>query len=253
VLAFPLGVPERPRLGVLSLYAESVGAFTEAEVLLLAELAGDLGYGLEALRAADQRNAAEQRAADYSARLAALATTIEKRDPYTAGHQRRVAHLAVEIGRRLGLSEQQVEGLMMGGLVHDVGKIYVPSEILNRPGMLSSYEMEVIRAHPDVGREIIAGIDFPWPVADMVHNHHERLDGSGYPRGLKGDAIDLAARILAVADVVEAMSSHRPHRPSRGIDAALQEIRAHAGTRYDLRVVDACEKLFREEGFQFPA
>jgi putative nucleotidyltransferase with HDIG domain len=259
ILAYPLMAPEREVTGVLVLCSENLHAFTDTEVTLFSELAADLGYGLEALRSAAARNEAERRAVEYHERLSrsmrrtveALAATIEKRDPYTAGHQRRTADLAAAIARRMALSEEEREGIAVGGLVHDIGKISVPAEILNRPGPLSTFERDVVRTHAAVGQEIIGGIEFPWPVEEMVHSHHERLDGSGYPRGLKGEEIGTAARIIAVADVVEAMCSHRPHRPARSIEAALKEIRDHAGVLYDENVVDACEALFRE-GYRFP-
>mgnify|MGYP001809777058 FL=1 len=178
----------------------------------------------------------------------AMSLTLEMRDPYTAGHQRRVAQLAVAIGRRMGWSDHTVEGLQTGALIHDLGKINVPSDFLSRPGKLSDAAFGVVRSHAAVGAEIVEGIDFPWPVATMIRQHHERLDGSGYPQGLSGDAIIPEARILAVADVVEAISSHRPYRPALGLGAALAEIRDHCGTRYDPEVVHACEGILAEQG-----
>ncbi len=179
-----------------------------------------------------------------------LASTIELRDPYTAGHQRRVAELVAALGSELGLPPEELNGLRIAGLVHDVGKVIVPAEILSKPGQLSELEMYLVRAHPEAGFNVLRGIDFPWPVAEIVYQHHERLDGSGYPRGLKGDAVLFEARILAVADVVEAMSSHRPYRPALGIEAALAEIQTGKGRLYDPQVVDACVSLFRK-GFAF--
>lgn len=178
----------------------------------------------------------------------AVSLTLEMRDPYTAGHQRRVAQLALAIGERLGLDTERLEGLHTGGLIHDLGKINVPSDFLSRPGKLSDAAFGVIKSHPAVGAEIVEGIDFPWPIATMIRQHHERLDGSGYPDGLKGDDIILEARILAVADVVEAISSHRPYRPSLGIDAALREIQERSGVAYDSTVVEACLKVIRDNG-----
>nr|WP_269471041.1 HD domain-containing phosphohydrolase [Sulfurivermis fontis] len=181
--------------------------------------------------------------------IQAIAVTIEKRDPYTAGHQQRVAELATAIAGEMGLPEEQREGLRLGALIHDIGKIYVPAEFLNRPGHLSDTEFEIIQSHPVMGHDIVKGIEFPWPVAQMVVQHHERLDGSGYPKGLKGDEILLEARILAVADVVEAMASHRPYRAALPLEEALVEIERFRGVRYDPVVVDACLRLFREKGF----
>lgn len=188
----------------------------------------------------------------FDAIVDALASTIELRDPYTAGHQRRVAELAVAIARELGLSAEEQTGLRIAGLVHDVGKIVVPSEILSKPGRLSPLEMDMVRVHPEAGFNVLQGIDFPWPVAEVVHQHHERLDGSGYPQGLAGDEILLGARILAVADVVEAISCHRPYRAALGIEAALAEVEAGRGKLYDPQVVDACLAVFRN-GFTFRA
>ena len=182
--------------------------------------------------------------------IAALARTVEIRDPYTAGHQRRVSELAAATALQMGLGEQRAEGLRVGGLLHDVGKINVPAEILARPGLLSTMEYELIKGHAQAGREILAAIDFPWPVAEMALQHHERQDGSGYPAGLRSDEILLEARVLAVADVVEAMASHRPYRAALGLEAALAEVRAGAGTRYDAGVVAACEQVL-SEGFVF--
>jgi PAS domain S-box-containing protein/putative nucleotidyltransferase with HDIG domain len=181
--------------------------------------------------------------------IEAVALTVEKRDPYTAGHQQRVAALAVAIGHALGMEAERVEGLRLGALIHDIGKIYVPAEILNRPSSLSPTEMRMVRTHPEVGYEIVRGIDFPWPVAEMIRQHQERHDGSGYPRGLAGAEILPEARIMAVADVVEALCSHRPYRPARGLDAALEELEQYRGTLYAPEAVDACLALFREGRF----
>jgi len=184
--------------------------------------------------------------------IQAIAMTIEKRDPYTAGHQVRVAHLATAIAERLAMPAEQLEGLRLGGMIHDIGKIYLPAEILNRPGRLTDTEFALVKTHSEVGRQIVSDVEFPWPVAAMIHQHHERPDGSGYPQGLKDGEIILEARILAVADVVEAMASHRPYRPAIGMDKALAEIRAGAGSRYDREIVEACLQLFEQEGYQLP-
>jgi PAS domain S-box-containing protein/putative nucleotidyltransferase with HDIG domain len=182
----------------------------------------------------------------------AIAMMSELRDPYTAGHQRRVTQLALAIAAELGLPDDRMQPLRVAGLLHDVGKIFVPSEILSKPGRLTALEMELVRAHVTAGYDVIAAIKFPWPIADMVIQHHERMDGSGYPAGLKGDEITLEARILAVADVTEAMMSHRPYRPSLGVDKALAEITANRGMLYDEKAGDACVKLLTEKGFEFP-
>jgi PAS domain S-box-containing protein len=180
-----------------------------------------------------------------------LASTIEMRDPYTAGHQRRVTILACAIAEDMGLTENQFDGLRMAGLIHDLGKFTVPVEILSKAGSLSETEFNMIKTHPQAGYNLLKEIEFPWPVARIVLQHHERLDGSGYPQGLKGKEIMLEASILAVADVVEAMASHRPYRAALGIEAALEEISNNKGVLYDHEVVDACIKLFTEKGFTF--
>jgi len=183
--------------------------------------------------------------------VTALAATIETRDPYTAGHQRRVAQLACAIEEKLGFSEDYVDGMRVMGFLHDIGKIAVPAEILNKPGKISHYEFHIIKTHPHVGHTILKEIEFPWPVAQATLQHHERLDGSGYPAGLAGSEIILEARILAVADVVEAMVSHRPYRPALGIEKAFEEISHNRGILYDPEVVDACIDLFTKKGFSF--
>jgi energy-coupling factor transporter ATP-binding protein EcfA2 len=180
-----------------------------------------------------------------------VAVAIEMRDPYTAGHQRRVTQLACAIAKEMGLPEEQIEGLRMAGRIHDLGKINVPAEVLSKPGRLTDLEYGLIKVHPQVGHDMLKTIEFPWPVAPIVLQHHERMDGSGYPQGLSGEEIILEARILGVADVVEAMASHRPYRPARGIDKALEEISQNRGVLYDPKVVDACLKLFAEKGFEF--
>jgi PAS domain S-box-containing protein/putative nucleotidyltransferase with HDIG domain len=181
----------------------------------------------------------------------AMSKLVEKRDPYTSGHQTRVAKLARAIAERMGLSEEQTELVYLAAIVHDVGKISVPSEVLSKPGQLTELEFDIIKTHPNVGCEILGNIDFPWPVTDVVLQHHERLDGSGYPQGLSGDDIMLEARILGLADVVEAMGSHRPYRPALGIDSALKEISDYKNILYDEAVVNTCLKLFKKDGFSF--
>lgn len=182
--------------------------------------------------------------------IQALATTAEIRDPYTAGHERRVAELACAVAKKMELPSYQVEGMRVMGFLHDLGKIAVPTEILSKPGRLNDFEFGLIKSHPQTGAEILGKIDFIWPIVTATLQHHERLDGSGYPAGLKGSKIVLEARILAVADVVEAMSSHRPYRPALGTEVALNEITAHAGQWYDKDVVSACCRVIRQDGFQ---
>ncbi len=256
--AFPL-MSGDDAFGALSIYARERGAFDKDELMLLAELADDLNFGILTLRtrAAHERlqeehlKSAERLRETLTDTIRAVALTVEKRDPYTAGHQNKVAELCVAIGRELGLDEDRLEGLRLGATIHDIGKVYIPAEILNRPGKLSSAEFEIIKSHPEVGYDIIKDIKFPWPVGQLIMQHHERLDGSGYPKGLKGDEIILEARILAVADTVEAMTSHRPYRAGLGLDAALAQIQEKRGTWYDPAATDACVRLFRERGFQF--
>jgi PAS domain S-box-containing protein/putative nucleotidyltransferase with HDIG domain len=178
----------------------------------------------------------------------ALASVVETRDPYTAGHQRHVADLALAIASEMGLPADRIEGLRIAAIIHDIGKISVPAEILTKPGKLIDLEFGIIKIHAQSGYNILKDIDFPWPVAMMVFEHHERMNGTGYPRNLKGDEILLEARILAVSDVVESMASHRPYRASLGIETALEEIEKNKGILYDDAVVDACLKLFREKG-----
>ncbi|MGB5103143.1 MAG: HD domain-containing phosphohydrolase [Steroidobacteraceae bacterium] len=208
-----------------------------------------------------ERKRSERAAQQYIAQLKAavlgtvnVAMTIgEMRDPYTAGHERRVAALAVAIAVELGLDSETQEALNIAGHLHDVGKVMVPSEILSKPGKLSHIEMQLVQGHCQAGHDILKSVDFPWPVAEIILQHHERLDGSGYPRGLKGEAILREARILVVADVVEAMSSHRPYRPGLGVKLALAEIERGSGTEYAPDVVDACLSLFRDKDFHLPA
>ncbi len=181
----------------------------------------------------------------------ALASSVEKRDPYTYGHQQMVTQLACLIATEMGLPENQIEGIRIAGSVHDIGKITVPAEILSKPGRLTEIEFMLIKEHPKAGYDILKGIEFPWKVANFVLQHHERMDGSGYPQHLSGNNILLESRILSVADVVEAMSNHRPYRPAWGLNKALDEIRKNKGILYDPDVVDTCLAIFKNEKFQF--
>jgi len=181
-----------------------------------------------------------------------LVQAVEMRDPYTAGHQRRVSDLASAIAKEMNFSEEKINGLKLAALVHDIGKINIPAEILSKPGKLTEPEFNLIKMHPQTGYDILKSIEFPWPIAEIVLQHQERYDGSSYPNGLKGEDIHIKARILAVADVIEAMSSHRPYRPSLGIDCALEEIEKNRDILYDPRVADVCLTLFREKGYKFP-
>jgi HD-GYP domain-containing protein (c-di-GMP phosphodiesterase class II) len=180
-----------------------------------------------------------------------LMYALEMRDPYTAGHQQRVSMLATAIAKKMDFDEFTVEGIMIAGKVHDLGKIYVPSEFLTKPGKLPEEAMMVIRTHPRIGFEILKDIEFPWPIASIVLQHHERIDGSGYPYGLEGDEISIEAKILCVADVVEAMITNRPYRISPGVEEALQEIQKYRGIKYECSIVDACISLFLEDDFDW--
>jgi len=180
-----------------------------------------------------------------------LTIAIEARDPYTTGHQRRVTDLSLSIAQEMGLPEDVAAGIRMAGLIHDIGKLAVPAEILSKPSKINDLEYQLVKTHPEVGYDILKNIEFPWPVADIVLQHHERMNGSGYPRKIKGPEILIEARIINVADVVEAMASHRPYRPSLGIEKSLEQISKNRGILYDDEVVDACLKLFREKRFKF--
>ncbi len=206
---------------------------------MVEEQAGEIRRTLERIRKA------------MGATIEAIAKMSEMRDPYTGGHQRRVAALSRAIAGEMGLSEEQTEGVRVSGHLHDIGMTLVPRAIRSKLGRLSDYEFKIIMTHPEAGYDILDGLEFPWPVAEAVLQHHERLDGSGYPGGLSGDEISIEARILAVADTVEAMLSNRPYRPPAGLDKALKQISDNRGILYDGRVVDACLKLFEEKGFDF--
>jgi PAS domain S-box-containing protein len=238
--------------GAVTLLAGEADAFGPDEVDLLKDLVGDLAYGIQARRdRAGRETAAAALDEALKSTVQAVANAVEMRDIYTAGHERHVAELAVAIARELGLTEFLIEGLYLAGLIHDVGKINVPAEYLSKPGKLTALEYQLIQTHVQAGYDIIKDVNFPWPVAQTILQHHERLDGSGYPNHLKGAAISTEGRILGVADVVDAMQSHRPYRPALGLDAALAEIEAGKGRLYDPKVVEACVALFRHKGFRF--
>ena len=257
-IALPL-IANDTVFGILHVYADEVDAFTTGEVALLEEMAADLAFGVTSLRIRLQRDKAmaenEQHLFLMHESLVgtvdAIARAVEARDPYTAGHQRRVASLASAIAKRMGMDDDRIEGIRMGATIHDIGKIQIPAEILTKPAKLTDIEYLLVQNHALVGYDILKDIKFPWPVADIAHQHHERIDGSGYPQGLKGEQICLEARIVAVADVVEAMASHRPYKQALGIDIALAEIKQNRGTLYDAEVADACLEVFAEGLFRF--
>lgn len=258
IIALPLTVAGKT-IGILDILARDLEAFDEDEAKLLEELSAAVSYGIWSLRTDVQRHQAEVEARHTLEQLhrsldgtvLALANLVESRDPYTAGHQQRVTQLACAIASEMGLSPDQIEGLRVMGYLHDIGKIAVPAEILSRPGKISENELNIVKVHPQVGYDVIKDIEFPWPIAQGILHHHERLDGSGYPLRLKGSDILKEAKILAVADVVEAMVSHRPYRAALEIDEAMEEIAGKKGVLYDPEVVEACVKLFAEKGFTF--
>jgi len=251
IAAFPLRGPNGV-FGAFVVYANRVDAFDQAELSFLRELSQDLVFGIMSQRdRVAVRETARRLQRTMETTVRALATTLELRDPYTAGHQRNVADLAAAIAREMGLPEDDVDGIYFAGMIHDIGKVQIPAEILSKPGKLSPLEYQLLQEHARAGYEIVKAMEFPWPIAPMVLQHHERLDGSGYPHGLRGDEILLGSRILTVADVVEAMTARRPYREALGLDIALREIMQGKDTRYDPQVVDACIRLFREQRFAF--
>ncbi len=236
---------------ILVVYGHHPQDLTEDIVTLLENLTTDIIFGIDNLEAhAEHLELIKQVEHSLDNTIIAIASLVEQRDPYTAGHQRRVANLAVAIATDMGLTPGQITGLRMASVVHDIGKIHIPAEILSNPGFLTDAEYVIVKTHAKAGWEVLKNIEFPWPVAEIVYQHHERLDGSGYPRALKGDEILLEARILMVADVIDAMATHRPYRPALGILSALQEIIQQKGTLFDERAVDACVKLFIEKKYE---
>jgi putative nucleotidyltransferase with HDIG domain len=241
-------------MACLSAYGVTLNSWSESERRLMDQVASALGFGINTLRTRmtkdqhqlDLRGALEQT-------IQVIAETVDQRDPYTAGHERRVADLCTQIARKLRLAPDRVHGLRLAASIHDLGKMGIPAEILTKPGKLTPIQYALVKEHAQLGYEILRGVKFPWPIADMVRQHHERLDGSGYPQGLKGDDMLLESKILAVADVVEAMAMLRPYRESLGIDMALGQIIAGRGTLYEASIVDACVGVFQDDGYKFPA
>jgi PAS domain S-box-containing protein len=237
------------------------GSLKEVEFVSNAYLVGEQRVIQCNIRDISDRRAAERLSLAYQQEtlralqdmVGALVALSESRDPYTAGHQERVAHLATAIAAEMGLDDHRIEGLRISAMVHDIGKFAIPAELLIKPTALKKEEMALIRTHVQEGADVLLPIHFPWPVAEAVLHHHERLDGSGYPQGLAGEAISLEGRILGVADTVEAMATHRPYRFSRGLEAALDEIEHGRGKIYDSAVADACLRLFRRKGYQLPS
>jgi HD-GYP domain-containing protein (c-di-GMP phosphodiesterase class II) len=250
VAAFPL-ITFGNVLGVLCIYSATLREFEAEEISLLTELADDLAFGIGTLRTRELHGlSAAQLLKSMEGTVLAMGSIVEMRDPYTAGHQNRVSELSSSIAQEMGLSESDVHGIHLAASIHDLGKIKVPAEILSKPSRLTDIEYSLIKDHPQAGYDILKTIDFPWPIAEIVYQHHERNDGSGYPRGLKAPEILIGAKILAVADTVEAMTSHRPYRPGLGVEAALGEITRGRGTYYEAQVVDCCLRLFKEGRFK---
>ena len=247
--AVPL-VAEGDVMGVLAIYSRQRNAFDQEAIKFLAEVANDIAIGVHSLRLNNKLEATlKSLRKSLDGTIEAIAGMVELRDPYTAGHERRVAQLASAIGKELGLPERQVEGLRVIGYLHDIGKIAVPAEILSKPAAFTELERSLVESHAKAGYDILKNLEFPWPVAQAVLQHHERFDGSGYPQGLTAQDIIVEARIMMVADVVEAMVSHRPYRASCGLDSAIDEITRNKVKLYDPDVVDACVRLFVEQGF----
>jgi len=240
-------------LGVLVVFSSNPEAFDADEIKLMEELASDLAYGISTLRTRVERDGAVIRELHSSVELrhvleqtiAAIALTLEKRDPYAAGHQQRVAKLATAIATEMGLPQKKVDGILFGSLLHNIGTVGVPAEILNRPARLNDLQFALVKQHAQTGFDIVKDIHFPWPVAQMVYQHHERMDGSGYPQGLKGEQIILEARILAVADVLEAMIAYRPYRPAISMNDAINKLSEGRCTLFDPAVVDACVRVVK--------
>ena len=243
---------EQRVIGCINLASRKLEDVSQLNREMLKTAATLMGEGITRLKIEEELKETNQKLQKaIKNTIQAMALILEKRDPYTAGHQERVAELACAIAEEISLPKDKIEGLYMAGIIHDIGKINVPTEILSKPGRLSEIELSLIQTHPQVGSDILKEMELPGGVSAIVLQHHERMDGSGYPSGLSGDNILLEARILAVADVVEAMASHRPYRPALGIDKALEEISQNKDILYDPKVVDVCLRLFREKGFKF--
>ena len=258
VIAVPIKDHEPQAIGALTVYANLPNAFSEIEVQLFESLAKEIGFGLAAIekqRLLDEeitkREQLNTQLVDsLNATIEAISKTMEWRDPYTAGHQKKVALLSQAIARKLGWGEKRIKGLYLAALVHDIGKIATPAEILTKPSMLTEIEMTLIKEHPKTGYNILKDIPFTWPIAQAVYQHHERLDGSGYPNKLSGDSIIPEAKILAVADTIEAISSHRPYRPGLGLEKAILQVKAEAGKTLDPAICEAACQLLERDEFQ---
>jgi response regulator RpfG family c-di-GMP phosphodiesterase len=245
-------------IGALLVYANITNAFNLPEISLFESLAQEIGHGLASFKQETQlkqekirRESAQRKLLEsLELTITAMSSTMEMRDPYTSGHQQQVAKISVAIAQSLNLTEDQIHGLKMAALVHDIGKVAIPYELLTKPTQLSPLEYELMKEHVNNGYKILKDIPFVWPIADMVRQHHERSDGTGYPLGLKGDQILEEAKILAVADIIDSMSSHRPYRPALGVEKAIDEIQRRAGHDLDKNVVDAAIRLYESGELQ---
>lgn len=258
VIAVPIKDHEPQAIAALTVYANLPNAFGEVEIQLFESLAKEIGFGLAAIekqRLLDEEIKERERLNDQliktlNSTIEAMSKTMEWRDPYTAGHQKKVALLSQAIARKLGWGEERIKGLYLAALVHDLGKIATPSEILTKPSMLTETELALIKEHPKTGYDILKDIPFTWPIAQAVYQHHERIDGSGYPNQLVGDAIIPEAKILAIADTIESMTSHRPYRPGLGLEKAILQVKSEAGKTLDPAICEVACQLIEQDEFQ---
>ncbi len=258
VIAVPIKDHEPQAIAALTVYANLPNAFGEIEIQLFESLAKEIGFGLAAIekqQLLDEEIKERERLNDQliktlNSTIEAMSKTMEWRDPYTAGHQKKVALLSQAIARKLGWGEERIKGLYLAALVHDLGKIATPSEILTKPSMLTETELALIKEHPKTGYDILKDIPFTWPIAQAVYQHHERIDGSGYPNQLVGDAIIPEAKILAIADTIESMTSHRPYRPGLGLEKAILQVKSEAGKTLDPAICEVACQLIEQDEFQ---
>ncbi len=257
VLAVPIKQSNKV-IGALAIYSSVIHSFTDLEVHIFSNMAAELGFGFASFQKQEeltrqhleQQIQEERLRASLTSTVEVMSKTMELRDPYTAGHQKKVATISCLIANKLGWSPDLIYGLRLAAMIHDIGKIAIPSEILTKPSKLSEFEGKLLQEHPENGYQLLKDIDFPWPIAEIVRQHHERIDGSGYPRGLKGDQILPEAQVLAVADTIEAMYSHRPYRPGLGLPSAIQVIKDGAGKTFNLEIANVAIDLF--EGKETP-
>ena len=258
VIAVPIKDHGPQAIAALTVYANLPNAFGEVEIQLFESLAKEIGFGLAAIekqQLLDEEIKERERLNDQliktlNSTIEAMSKTMEWRDPYTAGHQKKVALLSQAIARKLGWGEERIKGLYLAALVHDLGKIATPSEILTKPSMLTETELALIKEHPKTGYDILKDIPFTWPIAQAVYQHHERIDGSGYPNQLVGDAIIPEAKILAIADTIESMTSHRPYRPGLGLEKAILQVKSEAGKTLDPAICEVACQLIEQDEFQ---